>query len=372
MTARLDQSGGDWVYDKFRGTVGTSDLSGTLEFASLQPRPLLKGELVSNLLQFADLAPLIGGDSNGSKVNRGAAPVQPEGKVLPAEAFKSERWTAIDADVKFTGRKILRDKALPIDDLVTTAQLRDGVLALAPLDFGVAGGHLRSQVRLDGRGQAIKADMRVSANHLKLRELFPTSPSMQASQGEINGEAALAGTGKSVATLLGSANGEITSTIHDATLSKLMLEEMGLNLGNVALVRLTGDKQVKLNCMVGDFAVAGGQMQARTLVADTDAAVVVADGRIDLAHESLDLTLKPRSKGLRLVSLTSPLHLTGNFSAPKFSVNKGMVALKGGGAVALAVLAPVAGAAADNQPGKEPGRRLRDAAGPGAGPAGAG
>jgi uncharacterized protein involved in outer membrane biogenesis len=47
---------------------------------------------------------MIGADSNASKAARGVAPVQPAGKVLPVETFRTERWTAIDADVKYTRR----------------------------------------------------------------------------------------------------------------------------------------------------------------------------------------------------------------------------------------------------------------------------
>jgi uncharacterized protein involved in outer membrane biogenesis len=342
LSARLGKSGGDWNYDKFHGSVGSSDLAGSLEFDARPARPLLKGELVSNLLQFRDLAPLIGGDSSSSKAKRGDAHVQPAGKLLPAEAFETGRWTAIDADVQFTGRKILRDQALPIDNLSTSLHLREGVLSLTPLDFGVAGGDLRSNLKLDAHAGPIRAEMKISARRLKLRELFPASKSMQASLGDLNGDASLSATGNSVAGLLGSANGEIKATIRQATISKLLLEEIGLNLGNVALTELTGDKQIRLNCMVSDFAVAHGQMQVRTMVIDTDQSVVLADGRVDLAQERLDLTLRPHSKGMRLISLTAPLHLTGPFSAPSISVDKGVVALKAAGALALAVLTPVA------------------------------
>ncbi|OXH83827.1 hypothetical protein CA831_32305, partial [Burkholderia multivorans] len=44
-------------YEHFNGRVGGSDLGGTLTYAQRDPRPKLSGELVSNLLQFSDLAP---------------------------------------------------------------------------------------------------------------------------------------------------------------------------------------------------------------------------------------------------------------------------------------------------------------------------
>jgi uncharacterized protein involved in outer membrane biogenesis len=73
----------------------------------------------SKLLQVSDLGPLIGADSNASKEARGADTVQPGNKVLPVEQFRTERWTAIDADVNFKAAQITREKALPINNLDT-------------------------------------------------------------------------------------------------------------------------------------------------------------------------------------------------------------------------------------------------------------
>ncbi|WP_041742805.1 AsmA family protein [Collimonas fungivorans] len=342
LIGKLNSAGGDWIYDKFSGRVGSSDLSGTLEYVAQKPRPLLKGTLLSNQLKLQDLAPLIGADSNASKANRGDGVAQPGNKVLPVEQFDTTRWGSIDADVKFTGRKIIRDKDLPIQDLVADLHLKDSVLSLTPLNFGVAGGNLVSNIKLDGSNKLIKAEMKISARHLKIKQLFPTLASAQASLGEINGDASLSAVGNSVASLLGSSNGELKTLINQGTISKFLLEAAGLNIGNVVISKLFGDKQVKLNCLASDFAVTNGVMDARTFVMDTDDAIVSVQGQVNLAQESLALTINPKTKGLRIFSLRSPLHVTGSFKNPDVGVDKGVLALKAGGAIALGVLAPVA------------------------------
>ncbi len=160
--------------------------------------------------------------------------------------------------------------------------------------------------------------------------------------GEINGDASLSATGNSVASLLGSSNGEVRALINRGSISKLLLEEMGLNIGSIVLTKLVGDKQVKLNCMAADFVVTKGLMRTRQFIVDTDDAVLHVDGTVNLANEQLDLTLQPDSKGLRVFSLRSPLYVQGTFSKPDVSVDKGVLALRAGGALALAVVAPVA------------------------------
>ena len=346
LTGTLAPRGGEWVYDKFSGKVGSSDVEGRLAFSASTPRKRLTGEVHSRLLQFSDLGPLVGADSSASKKERGVPSTQPAGRVLPVETFRTERWTSLDADVRYTADKITRDAELPISKLDTHVVLADGVLSLTPLNFNVAGGTLRSQIKLDGSGKVvangIAAELKASARHLHIRQLFPRLPALQASVGEINGDASLSATGNSVATLLGSSNGEVRALINRGSISKLLLEEMGLNIGSIVLTKLVGDKQVKLNCMAADFVVTKGLMRTRQFIVDTDDAVLHIDGTVNLANEQLDLTLQPDSKGLRIFSLRSPLYVQGTFSKPDVSVDKGVLALRAGGALALAVVAPVA------------------------------
>ncbi len=346
LVGALGPASSRWTYDHFTGKVGSSDIGGHLEFQSGKPRPKLTGSVVSKLLQFSDLGPLIGADSNASKTARGVAPVQPAGKVLPVETFRTERWTAIDADVKYAAERIIREHQLPIKKLSTHLLLSDGVLTLAPLNFDMAGGNLNSTIKLDGSGRqgkdAIKATAKVAARHIRIKDLFPTIEKMQATVGEINGDAQLSATGNSVASLLAASNGEIKALINQGTVSKLLLEEMGLNVGNIVLTKLFGDKQVQLNCMAADFAVTNGLMQTRTFVVDTDEAVIHAGGTINLANEQLDLTLRPETKSLRVLSLRAPLYVRGGFDHPEVSVDKGVMALKAGSAIALGLAAPIA------------------------------
>jgi uncharacterized protein involved in outer membrane biogenesis len=335
-----------WTYEKFSGRMGSSDINGSLTFVAQQPRPKLSGEVVSNQLVFADLAPLIGADSNASKAERGVTVKQPADKVLPVEPFKTDRWDAIDADVKLTGRKIVRDKDLPINDLVTHLTLADGVLRLDPLNFGVAGGNLTSAIQLNGKTAPMQGTLQLRARGLKLKQLFPTFESMQASIGEINGDARLSATGNSVAALLGKSNGEVKLLVSQGSISKFLLEAAGLNVGSVIITKLFGDKQVNINCAVSDFAVTDGLAQARTFVVDTDDAVIDVSGAVNLAQETLGLTVRPDSKGVRIFSLRAPIYVTSTMKNPDVSIDKGVLALRAGGAIALGILAPVATAIA--------------------------
>lgn len=345
---------GEWTYEKFTGKVGASDLSGTLHYVLKKPRPLLHGELVSNQLRLQDLGPLVKADSNAAKKNRGAVAVQPTDKALPVENFTTNKWGALDADVKFTGHKIIRDEALPIQDLVAELHMKDKVLSLTPLDFGVAGGRLRSNIKLDGRSEKIKAEIKTSARGLKIRKLFPTLESMQASFGEVNADASLSGTGNSISAMLASSNGELKAAVSEGSVSKFILEAAGLNIPNAIFSKLFGDRQVQLNCLASDFAVNDGVMKTRYFVLDTEDAVITVTGDINLATEVMDLDVIPKTKGLRIISLRSPLYVKGTFKDPDIGLKKGPLLAKAGGAIALAIINPLAALIPLIKPGRTP------------------
>lgn len=343
LKANLKRGSSHFSYENFRGRVGGSDIAGDASFDTGGARPKLSGDVKSQVLRFADLAPLIGADSNAEKQQRGDATPQPADKVLPIEPFRTDRWRAMDADVTFSAAHIVREKALPIDGLSTHVIMDNGVLRLDPLAFDLAGGKVNSNLRLDGSRTPMQGTIRLGARHLKLKQLFPTFEPMQTSFGEINGDASLDARGNSVSELLGTSSGEVKLLMNDGAISKALLETAGLNVGNIIISKLFGDKTVKINCAASDLTATNGLFQTRLFVFDTEDATVRIDGTINFANEKLDLDVHPNSKGLRLLSLRSPLYVKGTLKNPDVGVQPGPLILRGGGALALGVLAtPVA------------------------------
>ncbi|WP_447788131.1 MULTISPECIES: AsmA family protein [Pseudomonas] len=345
LIAKLHEPGGAvYRYEAFNGTIGQSDIHGNLTYVASQPRPKLSGALESNQLLFTDLAPLIGADSNAKQKDRGGESKQPADKVLPVEEFKTERWRAMDADVEFTGKRIVHNEKLPFNDLYTHLVLTDGVLSLEPLRFGVAGGNLDAQIRLDGRAEPLEGRAKLTARKFKLKQLFPTFEIMKTSFGELNGDADLTGRGNSVAKLLGTADGILKMLMNDGAISRELMELAGLNVGNYVVGKIFGDKEVKINCAAADFEIKAGLATTRLFVFDTENAIVYIDGTANMATEQLDLTISPESKGWRLISLRSPLYVRGKFIKPDAGVKAVPLMLRGAGMVALGVIAaPAAG-----------------------------
>ena len=361
-----------WHYEKFSGHVGDSDIGGDLRVETGGKRPAMKADLVSKLLDLADLGPPIGAMPGSVQAAKQAAPpaskagpTPAQARVLPDIPFKTGHWDSVDAEVSLKAKTIRRAKELPLDNLVLRLSLRDSVLKLDPLDFGIAGGHLNALISLDGRKQPILAHAQVQARKILVARLFPTVELNKNSIGQINGQLDLRGKGDSVAQMLATSDGKVGLVVAGGEISKLMMEKIGLHLWEILELKMSGDRLVKLRCAVADFDVKAGTMHVGALVFDTEVTTVIGTGTIDLGTERLDLTLNPKTKNTSIVSLRSPIYVRGSFANPEAEVDKGRVAMRAFGAAALALINPllVLIPLIDAGPGKDSdcGQLVRDA-----------
>jgi uncharacterized protein involved in outer membrane biogenesis len=329
-SGRLIREGSVVRYENFRGKVGESDLSGTLQVDTGGSRPYMTGTLQSKVMDLGDLGIVVG-------TNR----PRKDG-VLPDSPFDPGRWDSVDADVRIKAGTIKRPEQLPIEGFGTRIHLRDRVLTLDPLGFGIAGGRLAGTVKLDGTKEPIRGTVNMRVQNLQLAKLFPTIEQAQGSIGDLNGLIELAGRGDSVGKLLGTADGKIGVYMDEGKISRFLMELAALDLWDVARLKLKGDeKEVDIRCMIADFAVKDGVMNTNALVFDTTVVNVGGGGTINLKTEAMDITLKPEPKDRSIASLNSPLYIRGTFGDPEVGPDMGRLATRGAGAILLGILNPL-------------------------------
>ena len=165
--------------------------------------------------------------------------------------------------------------------------------------------------------------------------------------------------------MLASSNGKVGLVVAGGEISKLMMEKVGLHLWEILELKVSGDKLVKLRCGIADFGVKHGIMHADALIFDTEVTTIVGTGSIDLGQEKLDLTLNQKTKNTSPVALRSPIYVRGSFAKPDVEVDKGRVAARALGAIALGIANPLLALIPliDAGPGKDSdcGQLVRDA-----------
>ena len=347
VDGRLTRDGRTWHYDTFTGRVGQSDLGGSAAVTTGGERLFFKAELVSDRLDFDDLAGFVGGapDPEGEQLDpeleRQAARQQAQGKILPSRPYELGKLRSMDADVRLRARRI-NSPGLPIDDMDAHLLLEAGLVRLAPLNFGVAGGDIRADVQMDARRDTIHTRLKAELRRVELSQLFPDVALARDTVGRLGGSFNLAGTGNSVAAMLGSADGDVAVGMGRGEISNLLVELAGIDIYEAVKFLIGKDRKVPVRCAFADFGVKQGVMDARALAFDTTDTIIVGRGTIDLGEETLDLELRPRPKDRSILALRSPLHVGGTFADPSFRPDFARLGLRGAIALALGSIAPPA------------------------------
>lgn len=320
-------------YREFNGQIGGTDLAGTLELALAAPRPRLGGKVHARQLRLADLGPSIGASAEGAPARRD--------RVLPTERFRVERLDAMDAQVEFSADRFMMGRREPAEAVQATLRVAQGRFLIEPLRFRLAGGSVSGKAELDPTGGTPRVRLQAQVEGLQPRRFAPEGSPLRDSLGRIDGQWNLSGQGDSIAAMAATADGQVLAVMKGGSFSKLLLEEAGLNLGNVVLSKLFGDRQVRVRCLAAGLEVQSGVARVATGLLDTDEAHVQVQGSIDLRSERLDLTVRPEQKTLRILTLRAPFHVRGTLAQPQVSPDALLVA-RAAGALVLAPVAPLA------------------------------
>ncbi|MDX3933400.1 MAG: AsmA family protein [Stenotrophomonas sp.] len=346
-----------WQYQKFNGTVGDSDLGGDVKVEVGGERPRLTANLVSKRLDFDDLAgfvgapPKTGGEETANAEQKAqAARLAAKPTILPDTPYNLGKLRSMDADVRLRAQRI-NAPSLPMDDMDAHLFLDDGLLRLEPLNFGVAGGDIRSTVRMDARRAQIATSLKASVRRVQLGRLFPDAKLAEQASGGIGGEIDLTGNGNSIAAMLGSSDGTVAVGMGKGHVGNLIMELAGLDVAESLKFLFTGDKQIPLRCAFADFGVKDGLMDSRALAVDTTDTLIIGEGTVNLKNEQMDLLLKPRPKDISILALRSPLRISGTFKDPGFRPDFKALGLRGAIALALGSIAPPAALLATFEPG---------------------
>lgn len=356
LAGRLQHQGTVWGFKDFDGQVGDSDLAGDFNVDIGGERLQVNANLTSNKLDFDDLAPIIGAPPDTSETasvrqNIKSEKVAQSDKAIPDTQFNLDKLKSADAEVKFKAKHIDAPD-LPIDDLSLDLSLKNGLLKLQPLQFGVADGSLNAYATIDASTSTISWDYDVRLRHFLLGKLLKSASFKDAGKGQISGDIKLKARGNSLHKALESSNGRVTLVMSGGQFSNLLLELAGADIAESLEFLVTKDKKVPIRCMVADIGLNNGLMQSDTLVFDTEDTRINGDLMANLKDESFSLRLEPEPKGPSILSVRTPVTINGTFKNIGVQPDYKSLGLRAGAAVVLGVFAtPAAAVLAFVEPG---------------------
>ena len=241
-------------------------------------------------------------------------------RLLPDRAFNGERLKTLDAHVTLDAKKLKAAELPELESLRVTADLNDGILALKPIDIGLAGGHVGGLFTFDGQQKPLSSHARMELKEVRLEKLLDRLPKGAKSAGLLKGHVDLKGQGDSVAKILASSSGSMEVAMEGGGISNLLDAKLGLNGGKILRLLITGDRAIGINSAAVAFDFEKGLGKSKAIVLDTDQTHTEGTGIIDLRDETVDVLLTPHPKKPGIFSLHSSIRVHGPFRQPKFLV----------------------------------------------------
>jgi len=345
LTGNLRHANDQWIFRGITGTVGDSDLAGDFTVDVSKKRHLTTADLTSRKMNYKDLGGFIGLPPGESSRSVRTVEQQLEARkrattnhVLPDRPFSLARLRDHDLDLKFRGTSF-KWETVPIDQVVTHIVLKDGIMRFEPLDFGIADGHVVSNITLDANKDVPTAQAKIEARNVELKRIFPQLASPNGSAGRFGGRAQFRAQGNNVAELFASAEGEAAVAMRGGESSTLRLVLTNIDLARAAQLLIGGDETAAIHCAVGAFHARNGVLTPDLFVVDTSAELITGSGSVDFRTEQYDLHLKANSKTPSILALKGPVVIGGTFKTPAVRPEMGPLMARIGASVGLGVLA---------------------------------
>ena len=155
-----------------------------------------------------------------------------------------------------------------------------------------------------------------------LAAFFRGSRFFDTTNGKLTVRIVLAGSGRSLAQLMGAANGDIVMTMAGGSVSGLMVSLADLQLANALMLYITGDDRIPIRCAVGRLVFQHGAVAFDKTLMDTQKSVLHIDGDAALNTQEVRSKITADTKDFDLLDLHSPVLIEGKMRSPKISLGR--------------------------------------------------
>jgi uncharacterized protein involved in outer membrane biogenesis len=329
---RIRDSKNRYIIDKLELAIGKNDLSGSISFGSVKGRNLFRGSLSSKLM-----------DIDSFFTQRDKDGRAPRSRLIPAWKFPLEALRSVDADIDFSGRRVLL-RGVEFDRLKLSVGLNSGRLRVKPRGT-LYGGRLDGLIDLNARASEARLMMDLRGSQVNVGDLLNALKHkrvMSGATGQLHIK--FEGKGANLSAVAAGMNGRFLASVGPGQIHNSALKRIGAD----ALMQLVrtfdptdkSDQATSMQCGVILFNVENGLAKTdRGVAAETKRMNVIGSGTIDLGTESIDIVLRAQPRdgvGISAGALGNVVRVGGTLAAPKTRMGA-VGALKTGASVGAAV-----------------------------------
>jgi AsmA family protein len=335
ISGKLHREASVWKFTQSKWRVGDSDLTGEVAIDERRKPGHLTAKLVSQKLVFADLAPLVGAPPDkpagtvSPKQRQTQQQLEATGDLFPNVPLKVEKLRAMNMDVTLDAKRMIAPAYLPVQALSFRVVVQDGVATAKPLTLILLGdgqsagaGKIAGEVVVDAKTDTPKVRTSLVLSDIELRNFFRQSRYFDATYGKVQGRVVLAGTGRSLAQVMGTADGYVAAGLGGGSVSSLMVSLAGLQIFDALILYVTGDNRIPIKCAVGRLNFNHGTVTFDRTLLDTQKSVLRVRGQASLITQAVKAEIDADAKQFDLLDLHGAVMVQGKLRQPHISLGR--------------------------------------------------
>lgn len=297
--------------------------------------PAAKGSVVVPALDLSALAPASAPPAPATK---------PGEKLFPADPLPWDALGSADADLNVSVGRLKLPNGLELTEIKVPVKLAGGKLDAKGLTASLVGGTVDADLGMVQASKSVSAKV-VAKGFTAENLLKQFDISDMIGKGDIDLVADVRGSGDSVRAVMAGLNGSVIGGMAESRIRNESLNFVGadvlMQVINLINPFANKDPYTVAKCTVVNFQIANGVANTDKGIAFvTDKMEVVSTGNVNLAQETVDLSMRPKATGgisVGLGNLTQSFKLAGPLSSPGVAIDsKGAVKALGTIGAALA------------------------------------
>jgi uncharacterized protein involved in outer membrane biogenesis len=306
-------------------------MQGSLQIDYGREKPFLTAKLNSKLLDLDDLGPLIGlppktegGEAASAEQKQEAAKLEKSDNIFPDVPLNVDKLKVMDMDVTLDAKEVRSEAYLAVSALNAHVKINNGKAIVDPVKLGVAQGEMSGKLTLDSNTKPATVAANIGLAKLDLKTFFKSSQYFDTTSGKIDGRIDLTGNGRSLADVIGTADGEVRMAMNGGEISWLLVELAGLDLGQALILYITEDNKIPVRCTAGRIMFSKGEATFAPFIMDTTDSVIYFRGTANMKRQTMNIQVEADAKDFSLLDIDAPVQAEGKIRDPKISIGPGV------------------------------------------------
>jgi uncharacterized protein involved in outer membrane biogenesis len=294
--------------------AGNSAVNGAININWSGARPAIKGTIISEKLNPADFNP-------PADTGNSAAQTSGQQYVFSNMPLQLDGLKAVDASLAINIGQLITG-ATSLTDVTGTIYLVGGRLDIQQVKGMIGKSPIGGEVTLNAATSPAQLNVIFAAPSVDLSDLLHLGGIEAFLSGKAKADLSIAASGNSMHAMASAATGQMTVIAGVGDVSSGAASDISSSLMKILLP--TGGSE-SMNCMAARFVITNGIVRDNGILVDTPVTTVAGHGGFNLGAETIDLTLRARSKLVNIASVLPPLHVDGTFKHPGFDFDPGAV-----------------------------------------------